>query len=167
MPRGRGRPTARLPRCCRARAPIFQDLRAMPRYSHASPGFANRRFPAACPRPELPAPVGGWWGRQDSNLRRHSQRIYSPPPLPLGTLPQSRRTVLISKDNRVRPPVRWLRSYAGATPAKSMERPRASSKTKKAAGGSGGFLVRPRVELRVTDPAQLRGQYGKTVPPPA
>jgi site-specific DNA recombinase len=28
-----------------------------------------------------------WWGRQDSNLRRLSQRIYSPPPLPLGTLP--------------------------------------------------------------------------------
>ena len=27
-----------------------------------------------------------WWERQDSNLRRHSQRIYSPPPLPLGTL---------------------------------------------------------------------------------
>jgi hypothetical protein len=48
--------------------------------------------------------VSIWWGRQDSNLRRHSQRIYSPPPLPLGTLPQSRRTVLISKDNRVRPP---------------------------------------------------------------
>jgi site-specific DNA recombinase len=32
-----------------------------------------------------------WWGRQDSNLRRLSQRIYSPPPLPLGTLPPSRR----------------------------------------------------------------------------
>ena len=30
----------------------------------------------------------GWWGRQDSNLRRLSQRIYSPPPLPLGTLPR-------------------------------------------------------------------------------
>ena len=27
-----------------------------------------------------------WWERKDSNLRRHSQRIYSPPPLPLGTL---------------------------------------------------------------------------------
>ena len=30
----------------------------------------------------------GWWGKQDSNLRRHSQRIYSPPPLPLGTFPR-------------------------------------------------------------------------------
>jgi hypothetical protein len=29
-----------------------------------------------------------WWGKQDSNLRRHSQRIYSPPPLPLGTFPR-------------------------------------------------------------------------------
>jgi hypothetical protein len=29
----------------------------------------------------------GWWGKQDSNLRRLSQRIYSPPPLPLGTFP--------------------------------------------------------------------------------
>ncbi len=28
-----------------------------------------------------------WWGKQDSNLRRLSQRIYSPPPLPLGTFP--------------------------------------------------------------------------------
>ena len=27
-----------------------------------------------------------WWERKDSNLRRLSQRIYSPPPLPLGTL---------------------------------------------------------------------------------
>lgn len=32
-----------------------------------------------------------WWGKQDSNLRRHSQRIYSPPPLPLGTFPRLRR----------------------------------------------------------------------------
>ena len=51
------------------------------------------------PRPERPvrerasAPQAreasdGWWGRQDSNLRRLSQRIYSPPPLPLGTLPR-------------------------------------------------------------------------------
>src|SRR5690606_18096388 len=31
-----------------------------------------------------------WWGKQDSNLRRHSQRIYSPPPLPLGTFPRPR-----------------------------------------------------------------------------
>ena len=31
-----------------------------------------------------------WWGKQDSNLRRHSQRIYSPPPLPLGTFPRLR-----------------------------------------------------------------------------
>ena len=31
---------------------------------------------------------GGWWGKQDSNLRRLSQRIYSPPPLPLGTFPR-------------------------------------------------------------------------------
>src|SRR5690606_23943517 len=30
-----------------------------------------------------------WWGKQDSNLRRHSQRIYSPPPLPLGTFPRA------------------------------------------------------------------------------
>ena len=64
-----------------------------------------------------------WWGRQDSNLRRHSQRIYSPPPLPLGTLPRSRRTVLISKDNRVCPPAgRVVRVLWGATPVKSMER---------------------------------------------
>ncbi len=42
-----------------------------------------------------PHPVNGedetgkpeWWGKQDSNLRRLSQRIYSPPPLPLGTFP--------------------------------------------------------------------------------
>ena len=33
----------------------------------------------------------GWWGKQDSNLRRLSQRIYSPPPLPLGTFPRSVR----------------------------------------------------------------------------
>ena len=31
-----------------------------------------------------------WWGKQDSNLRRLRQRIYSPPPLPLGTFPRAR-----------------------------------------------------------------------------
>ena len=90
--------------------------------------------------------ISRWWGRQDSNLRRHSQRIYSPPPLPLGTLPQSHRTVLISKDKsgspagrsgcvglmrELPPPSQWM---------VSMERPRGKRKMKKAAGGSGGFL---------------------------
>ena len=60
-------------------------------------------------------------GGRNSNLRRHSQRIYSPPPLPLGTLPRSRRTVLISKDNRLRPAGRDLPVLWGATPIKSME----------------------------------------------
>src|SRR5512144_2465819 len=71
-----------------------------------------------------------WWGRQDSNLRRHSQRIYSPPPLPLGTLPRSRRTVLISKDNRVRPPAgRVVRVLWVGALSKSMERRPAVCKT--------------------------------------
>ncbi len=37
-------------------------------------------------RNEITGRKPSWWERQDSNLRRHSQRIYSPPPLPLGTL---------------------------------------------------------------------------------
>ena len=57
-----------------------------------------------------------WWGRQDSNLRRHSQRIYSPPPLPLGTLPQSRRTVLISKDKSGSPAGRVVSVLCGSYP---------------------------------------------------
>ncbi len=76
-----------------------------------APGFVGRRTPAkpqgfpTLPREPLAAPASrafreivssecagrdnastGWWERKDSNLRRHSQRIYSPPPLPLGTL---------------------------------------------------------------------------------
>jgi hypothetical protein len=39
-----------------------------------------------------------WWGKQDSNLRRLSQRIYSPPPLPLGTFPLRQREATAGKD---------------------------------------------------------------------
>ncbi len=39
-----------------------------------------------------------WWGKQDSNLRRRSQRIYSPPPLPLGTFPHTCRTPAYKSD---------------------------------------------------------------------
>ena len=49
----------------------------------------------------------GWWGKQDSNLRRRSQRIYSPPPLPLGTFPRIPAYVSVQKvetrRNRDRP----------------------------------------------------------------
>ena len=81
-----------------------------------------------------------WWGRQDSNLRRHSQRIYSPPPLPLGTLPQSRRTVLISKDKSGSPAGRVVSVLCGSYPRQvngwwrwmaSKERPRGKRKMKK------------------------------------
>ena len=92
-----------------------------------------------------------WWGRQDSNLRRHSQRIYSPPPLPLGTLPQSRRTVLISKDKSGSPAGRsgcvgLMRelpppSQSGKSqPFAGQSCSRRRHQMKKAAGGSGGFL---------------------------
>ena len=40
----------------------------------------------------------GWWGKQDSNLRRRSQRIYSPPPLPLGTFPHTDQTPACKSD---------------------------------------------------------------------
>jgi hypothetical protein len=36
--------------------------------------------------PSRSSQSAGWWEMQDSNLRRRSQRIYSPPPLPLGTI---------------------------------------------------------------------------------
>ena len=39
-----------------------------------------------------------WWGKQDSNLRRRSQRIYSPPPLPLGTFPHTDQTPACKSD---------------------------------------------------------------------
>ena len=62
-------------------------------------GPGRRRFCARSVRKTAPRPQiddgskswkGWWWGKQDSNLRRHSQRIYSPPPLPLGTFPRLR-----------------------------------------------------------------------------
>ena len=151
-------------RACRrplATVPLCTNLQTI----FGLPGFAGHAglFPCVLrlckPRvpPDLRMSTARWWGRQDSNLRRHSQRIYSPPPLPLGTLPQSRRTVLISKDKSGSPAGRsgCVRSYAGATPAKSMD------------GGNGAvareaankkesrrlerrlFPVQPRVELRV------------------
>src|SRR6185436_8400049 len=90
--------------------------------------------------PDLRMFTARWWGRQDSNLRRHSQRIYSPPPLPLGTLPQSRRTVLISKDKSGSPAGRVVSVLCGSYPRQvngwwrwmaSKERPRGKRKTKK------------------------------------
>src|SRR5262245_44738607 len=86
----------------------------------------------------------GWWGRQDSNLRRHSQRIYSPPPLPLGTLPRSRRTVLISKDKSGSPAGRVVSVLCGSYPCqvnrtsrsiRPLERRDRRQRKKKAAGG--------------------------------
>src|ERR1043165_193471 len=47
------------------------------------------------------------------------QRIYSPPPLPLGTLSQNRRTVLISKDKPESTPGRSNASVYGGRPGRS------------------------------------------------
>ena len=120
-----------------------------------------------------------WWGRQDSNLRRHSQRIYSPPPLPLGTLPQSRRTVLISKDKsgspagrsgcvglmrELPPSSQWMVAMDGVKGAAARE----TEDEKSRRWERRLFVVRPRVELRVrthhskgddlTHPTQLCGR---------
>lgn len=54
------------------------------------PGIGTLRLPPADRTGRLMVKENGkvgWWGKQDSNLRRLSQRIYSPPPLPLGTFP--------------------------------------------------------------------------------
>ena len=51
-----------------------------------------------------------WWGKQDSNLRRLSQRIYSPPPLPLGTFPHlgSNDATTPDRTNRPGPGAAWF-----------------------------------------------------------
>jgi hypothetical protein len=75
---------------------------------------------------------------------------------------------LISKDNRVRPPAgQVVPVLCGSYPRQVNGAPlRAERQIKKAAGGSGGFLVRPRVEMRVTPPAQLLWsiRQNRTVP---
>src|ERR1700748_1565500 len=45
------------------------------------------QFPRLSLHSYAAVPCRRWWGRLDSNQRRRSQGIYSPPPLPLGTLP--------------------------------------------------------------------------------
>ena len=144
---GTGSPRARVARMLHGVADSYcQPLRLLRNIlrhmRHENGGYRCRHF-------QIYVVISRWWGRQDSNLRRHSQRIYSPPPLPLGTLPQSRRTVLISKDKSGSPAGRVVSVLCGSYPRQvngwwrwmaSKERPRGKRKTKKAAGGSGGFL---------------------------
>ena len=152
--RGTGSPRARVARMLHGVADSYcQPLRLLRNIlrhmRHENGGYRCRHF-------QIYVVISRWWGRQDSNLRRHSQRIYSPPPLPLGTLPRSRRTVLISKDKsgspagrsgciglmrEQPPPSQWM---------VSVERLRARCKQKESRRWERRlFSVRLRVELRV------------------
>jgi hypothetical protein len=51
---------------------------------------SEARPEAACPEQQSGA-VRGKWGREDSNLRRQSQRVYSPSPLAAREHPQGER----------------------------------------------------------------------------
>ena len=90
-----------------------------------------------------------WWGRQDSNLRRHSQRIYSPPPLPLDTPPKPSHRIDLERQigfagrsgcvglmRELPPSSQWMVAMDGVKGAAARE----TEDEKKAAGGSGGFL---------------------------
>ena len=69
---------------------------------------------ASC-RISPPSPLGRrrMVGEVGLEPTKASQRIYSPPPLPLGTLSQNRRTALISKDKRELPAGRSISAFYG------------------------------------------------------
>jgi hypothetical protein len=87
------RSVARASQTCAVRQAAKCAMRNLERVPGIEPGYSAWKAAAlplsytrADPEYTIRAAEGRWWEMQDSNLRRRSQRIYSPPPLPLGTI---------------------------------------------------------------------------------
>jgi hypothetical protein len=117
----------------RSRAPRRIPVRHRSSISCANPAlaahvtFGGMRFPAWVDRAE--------WGREDSNLRRLSRRVYSPFPLAARAHPLERRAIVASA---------FFAAAAGLCPTRPQRLAvSGSAKSHHGAEGAGLFAARP------------------------